>query len=59
MDINKLDMKDIRCDDCIIIKVPKKLKEKIAEKAIKNYSNISQYIRNVIIEDILKDENKA
>ena len=59
MDINKLDIKDTRCDDCIIIKVPKKLKKKIVEKAIKKYSNVSQYVRSIVIEDILKNEDKA
>ena len=59
MDIDKLNIKSIRCDDCIIIKIPKVLKEKLAEKARNNYTNLSQYVRNIIVEDILKDENKS
>lgn len=56
MNINKVETNNIKCDDCIIIKIPKELKIKITEKANKNYTNLSQYLRNIIIEDILKDE---
>lgn len=59
MDTNKQNTKDIKCDDCIIIKIPKQLKEEITEKANRSYSNLSQYIRNIIVEDLMKDENKA
>lgn len=54
-----MEEKDIKCDDCMIIKIPKELKEKLAQKAKDNYNNLSQYVRNMIVEDLMKDENKA
>lgn len=54
-----MDKKGIKCDDCMIIKIPKELKEKLIQKAKDNYNNLSQYVRNMIVEDLMKDEDKS
>lgn len=41
--------------ETLIIRVPKELKDKIQEKASKNYKDVSVYIRDIIIKDLKKE----
>ena len=44
-----------RYDDIFILKLPKDLKEKTKLKADARCKNVSQYIRDLIIKDIIGD----
>lgn len=39
-------------DECVIVKLPKDLKEKVKKKAEKNCQNMSDYIRSLIVKDL-------
>lgn len=41
--------------DNLIIKIPTKMKEEIKEKAASKYKNVSEYIRDLIVEDLQKE----
>lgn len=45
-------MKNKKFDDCMIIKLPKELKEKIDQKINGQYMNRSEYIRKLILRDL-------
>lgn len=39
-------------DECVIVKLPKDLKEKVKKKAEQNCQNMSDYIRSLIVKDL-------
>lgn len=44
-------------DDNLMILIPKEMKEKIKEKAKSKYQTVSDYVRNLIIEDLEDKES--
>lgn len=49
-------MKSKRFNDVLYIKLPKEMKEKIIAQAEKKFKNVSEYIRELIVEDLNKEE---
>ena len=43
-------------DECIIVKLPKELKEKLKTKAEENCQNMSDYIRGLIVKNLKENE---
>lgn len=45
-------MKSKKFDEVLFIKLPKEMKEKITEQADKNFKNVSEYVRELIVRDL-------
>ena len=49
-------MKTKKFEESLFIKMPKELKEKIAKKAEENFKNVSEYVRDLIVENLKESE---
>lgn len=45
-------MKNKKFDEVLFVKLPKEMKEKLHKKATKKYKNVSEYVRDLIVEDL-------